>query len=163
VNEGAALVFDGVSNATSLALFGWTSAPQIAVNGTVAVQKGVMRLVGTTAVGTGTFIIGRGAVLEVDPRSAAVLLEQSEGRRVAVYNEGEFRVVSGEIVPGGAVISVGLGVVVVGMSARMVLTGKTGHVIGGVDTGSERLSDSPGKSVLGFASFLHTELRIFSL
>jgi hypothetical protein len=68
--------------------------------------------------------------------------------QVLIHNEGKLTIVSGSLTLSSALITVGMGTVEVGMAAELVLAGASTHVIGGIETGVERLSDSPGRCCL---------------
>jgi hypothetical protein len=73
ITQGAALVLDGDTATTSLAIFGEADAPRIVCEGMLAVNKGQIRIIGTSIVGSGSMLVAREAGLELDPRYDTIL------------------------------------------------------------------------------------------
>jgi hypothetical protein len=152
VMSGATLLLDGGADHTPFSLMSDERVPTFVNHGQVYVNRGVLRLQGTAMLGAGTVFVAANGTLELAPRQEASFGDQPVGAAttgVVLDSRGRVNLVAGAVHFPRAIVSVGLGVVNVGMAGAALLAGRTQHVFGGVFTGTTTVGSAAGVNAVG--------------
>ncbi len=103
-------------------------------------------------IGNGLVKVRFGGTFEHDPRQESTFGPSSSSGSngcVAIYNEGNLNIISGRTRFRCSIISIGQGIVNVGMSGVLELDGTSMHVFGGYFNGTSVVPELPGVNAVG--------------